>query len=518
MQTTKAFAPRLRTQLLAMSACIAVLAATPAAATATGSANTAQQPAAASHTTAPSPATREATTVPRNVKLYQTRHSQLGLHRWYRQYQGKHPVIGGWWGWHRAKAGGEITIWDGRKSVGKVNADQPAITVDRAADAASKATSARQSDITRKRLMVLPPSATNVGARLVWAISSANGRGARTSYVDAVTGVVLKTINDTKFVHSPGKLRVGHGRVFDPNPVQKLQDESLRDQHDSAQAVPPGGYTNRHLAHLTGQGHTLVGLWVRIVNRNRATSNTATYKYNRSNPFFEQTMAYYAIDTEQSYLQRLGFTDVNAESEKIQTNAFPDDNSFYDSSTDMISMGTGGVDDAEDPEVTWHEYGHAIQADQIPAWGSRYEGRAIGEAFGDYMAVTMSQRFAPDTVVAPTACVMDWDATSYTPGEPHCLRRTDEDKVYPDDLDPGHDPHADGEIWSRALWDINQAIGRNRATTIIVEAQFWMTPRINFKQAARTTVDIAGQLFPGNDTVTGAVTQAFVDRGILPAG
>ena len=44
----------------------------------------------------------------------------------------------------------------------------------------------------------------------------------------------------------------------------------------------------------------------------------------------------------------------------------------------MISTGTGGVDDAEDPEVIWHEYGHAIQDDQVPGCGEHLRGRRDG--------------------------------------------------------------------------------------------------------------------------------------------
>jgi Zn-dependent metalloprotease len=452
--------------------------------------------------------------IPRNVKLFQTRHSLLGLHKWYRQYKGNHPVVGGWWGWHRDKQG-HVTFWDGRKHVGKLETDQPEITADRATSSADKVTNALAAQVVRRTLAVLGPKAAGGDARLVWTISSVDGRGARTSYVDAVTGEVLQTVLESKFSRSP-KLRDGHARVFDPNPVEKLQDESLRDHHDAADAVPAQGYSMRKLAHLNGKGHTLVGRWVRIMNKDRATVKRSTFTYNRKNDYFEQVMAYYSIDGEQSFLQRLGFNDVNAESEKVRVNAFPDDNSFYDPVTDSISAGTGGVDDAEDPEVLWHEYGHAIQADQMPAWGSRYEGRAIGEGFGDYMAVTMSQQYGRDTSVTPTACVMDWDATSYTTSRPHCLRRTDTDKVYPDDLDPSKDPHTDGEIWSRALWDINQDIGRNRATKIIVESHFWMTPRINFKRAAEAAINVTQDLYPDNIGVQNAVIQAFADRGFVP--
>jgi hypothetical protein len=62
-------------------------------------------------------------------------------------------------------------------------------------------------------------------------------------------------------------------------------------------------------------------------------------------------------------------------------------------------------------------------------------------------------------VIAPTADearVADWDSTSYTVTVPHCLRRVDTNLYYPNDLND--DVHQDGPIWSRALWDIRNAV------------------------------------------------------------
>ena len=43
---------------------------------------------------------------------------------------------------------------------------------------------------------------------------------------------------------------------------------------------------------------------------------------------------------------------------------------------------------------------------------------------------------------------MDWDSSSYTSDEPHCLRRTDLNWSYPDHRDG--EVHDDGQIWSHA--------------------------------------------------------------------
>ena len=176
-----------------------------------------------------------------------------------------------------------------------------------------------------------------------------------------------------------------------------------------------------------------------------------------------------------------------------------------------MRFGKGGVDDAEDAEVILHEYGHAIQYSQMTpfgGFGTSEEAGSIGEGFGDYWAVTVSNVIAP-TPDAP--CVADWDSVSYTSRVPHCLRRVDLDLHYPVDLNGK--VHHDGQIWSRALWDIREALGNVKADTIILEAQFDFAPDTSMPAAAQTTVDTAQRLY-GNSAAN-AVRAAFQARGIL---
>jgi Zn-dependent metalloprotease len=236
-------------------------------------------------------------------------------------------------------------------------------------------------------------------------------------------------------------------------------------------------------------------------------SATRAYNYQRNDNRFEQVEVYYQLTTAQRYIQSLGFTDVNNEAQDVFTDTIRDDNSFYDPSVDTITYGDGGVDDAEDAEVVWHEYGHAIQDDQVPGFGSSEQGGAIGEGFGDYWAVTMSQ---PVSKGFNLPCVMDWDSTSYTSTVPHCLRRTDTGKTT---ADIDGEVHDDGEIWSNALWDINLDLGRGKANKIILEAQFSYRPNTSFAQAATVTVDTARALYGSG--AASKVKAAFVARHIL---
>ena len=171
------------------------------------------------------------------------------------------------------------------------------------------------------------------------------------------------------------------------------------------------------------------------------------------------------------------------------------DNSFAtDHPKNEIRFGKGGVDDAEDAEVILHEYGHAIHFAQNFSFASEEAG-AISEGFGDYWAVTVSDVVAQSLGVPelePLPCVADWDSTSYTSTVPHCLRRVDTDLHYPADLNG--EVHHDGQIWSRALWDIRQALGNVKADTIILQGSFDF-PGTTMTDLANRTVAAAQQLY-----------------------
>ena len=303
------------------------------------------------------------------------------------------------------------------------------------------------------------------------------------------------------------------GQVFDPNPVVALQNERLTDQHDQDDPALQPAYKAVTLTHLDGSGF-LHGDFATLApkQKNPAYSPSGQFVYPRSDDRFEQVMAYYHVTTAQLYIQRLGFSNLNNEPQDLLINPIGQDNSYYDPKTDVIAFGKGGVDDAEDAEMIWHEYGHAIQDSQVPGFGSGNQAGSIGEGFGDYWAFTMSQADSPDTATTPLACIADWDATSYTSTVPHCLRRVDADMTMAD-YDPHGDVHVNGQIWSRALHDINLALGRDQANTVILQAQFAFSPSTTFQAAAQATVDAAGARYGA--TAASQVRAAFAARGIL---
>ncbi|MGH3362791.1 MAG: M36 family metallopeptidase, partial [Nocardioides sp.] len=158
---------------------------------------------------------------------------------------------------------------------------------------------------------------------------------------------------------------------------------------------------------------------------------------------------------------------------------------------DLIRLGKGGVDDAEDAEVIVHEYGHAVHHDQVAGFGSTIDAGAIGESFGDYLAVSVGLDAAGDygwPVAAEQACPMDWDATSYT-SAPHCIRRFDRNLTL---ADRRNQVHFDGQIWSQALWEIRLGYVERGLTTAawdttLIESQFDYAPDTTFQAAAEAT-------------------------------
>lgn len=307
------------------------------------------------------------------------------------------------------------------------------------------------------------------------------------------------------------------GTVFFPNAVQTTGDQSLTDRKDADYAALASAYRTVTLTDLDGSG-TLSGRWVTVKSETGSAvriSGSSLPAYHRDVDQFEQVMGYYWVTTAGRYLQSLGFgadlPAVNDRQIELRINQYGGDNSFFRDGKGNITLGKGGVDDAEDGEVIVHEYGHSVQDSQAPGFGTNLESGSIGEGFSDYLAVAVSEWAAGSQRRTDAACVADWDSTSYTRETPHCLRRLDGTKTYPADV--VGEVHADGEIWSAALWNIRSALGDTVATRIIVDAQFDFAADTSFADAARATVAAAGRLYGAKAAKT--VSAVMTTRGFL---
>src|SRR3954454_10919899 len=205
------------------------------------------------------------------------------------------------------------------------------------------------------------------------------------------------------------------GTVFFPNPVQQTGLQSLTDRKDSDYAALQPAYRRVRLTDLDDSGF-LAGRWVRVKSETGSAALIVDGQlpaYHRDADQFEQVMGYYWVTTAHHYLSSLGFgadlPAVNNRQIELRINQFGGDNSFFRGNKADITLGKGGVDDAEDAEVIIHEYGHSVQDGQVTGFGTNLESGAIGEAFGDYLAVVVTSWAAGPPTAVPEACVADWD-------------------------------------------------------------------------------------------------------------
>ncbi|MGB2953447.1 MAG: M36 family metallopeptidase, partial [Gaiellaceae bacterium] len=363
---------------------------------------------------------------------------------------------------------------------------------------------------------------------LVWRVllPSRTPLGSFEVLVDAHTKRVLRVRNLLRFWDT------GQAAIFDPNPVETNGSRTgLANNNDADSSLLTSLRTPVTLQRLNPLDDCLDGEWVKAVlpagdpaastaqgdvclpGRNWGLTGT---NVTRSNHRFDALMAYFHIDRDQAYLQSLGFT--NVVNRQLQANADPnlpmgqDDNSYYDPATGEISLGSGGVPDAQDADVINHEYGHAIQDSQVPGFGEGQQAGAMGEGFADYFAADQSATWTPSPEFDP--CIAEWDAMGYMPPE-DCVRRVDLNPTVAQQLQSpcSGEIHCLGKAWSSALWTIRGALGGPGADKLIIQSQFSLTPNASFQDGCLA-------LLAADEALNGGANQAFLrtllsSRGLL---
>jgi subtilisin-like proprotein convertase family protein len=339
--------------------------------------------------------------------------------------------------------------------------------------------------------------------REVWEVRvpSAEPLGDFIVLVDAATGRLLRK-RDVLWRLD------GTGRVFDPNPVVTLRSPYLKDRADAADAVPEKAYRTVALRDIHPSG-ILRGPYVNVSDSShQAREPGLQFFYNRSDERFEQVMVYFHIDRNRRYLESLGYTSILNFPLTVIAHASALDESYYSSFSKTLTYGSGGVDDAEDADIIIHEYGHAIQDDQVPGYGASDEAMTMGEGFGDYWAFSNDSDGTFNREI-----IGDWDAVSYSTADPPYLRRVDENLRYPGDL--VHEEHEDGRIWSRALYDIWNALGKTTTDTLVIESHFALSPDATLFDGALAIYETDRRLYGG--VHLSRIFEAFDARGLAAA-
>src|ERR1051326_3784665 len=347
-------------------------------------------------------------------------------------------------------------------------------------------------------------------------------------FTDAATGEVLR--DDPLFSNLTAT-----ARVFDVNPVTKLNDASLRDHANAASAVPDAAYTIVAITDLDPAA-PLSGPNARIAGSLAPHADpTQSLMFDRSQPQFEEVNAYFQIDRTQRYLQSLGYIG----SKRLVDYAIPidphgtsSDNSFYAQQSPPghgeLFFGDGGTDDAEDPDIMLHEFFHAVQDWIAPgalAGPPNGQARAISEGSADYWAFSSGYAGSIASGRDPY-CIADWDSRcggddpseqcGYAEGT-DCLRRVDSTRTmneYNNSNQPGSE-YDNAAIWSSSLREIFLKVGKPKTDTLVIESFFGVPPLATFNLMAKRMIEADAALYGGADMP--AICGAMTSRGIFTA-
>lgn len=356
--------------------------------------------------------------------------------------------------------------------------------------------------------------------------------------IDAKTGEILEMKDIIK------EFPDGTGLVFDPNPVVTANDNTLR---QPGATVATCGYTGSTVAtldaqrvtrtlkglKLSGGVYSLDGPFAKIVDISTPSttipseSSPSAFTYSQSDDRFGAVNLYYNIDTIQRYIQSLGITTAN----NRQTNADPvvsGTSAYYSPGDKSLHMGTlkpCGPDKCQEGDAIIHEYGHAIQDNQVPGWGGtnpvtgRQEAGAMGEGFGDILACVFFANFGNQF---QREVFEDW---AYSYNGSSGLRRVDGTKVYPTDW--SSEVHNDGEIWSAALWNIYRAIGgdslaladreaaRDALLKTVIISHHLLATNASMPDGAEAVMKTQADLNDYRGKYLMEMLKCFHDRGIL---
>ena len=269
-----------------------------------------------------------------------------------------------------------------------------------------------------------------------------------------------------------------NAKIFNPNPIITAQTvygstSNYKDNNNTTNASLDAELKTAVLSNIKYENgvYTLEGPYCKIediegpfghnLNPVITTSGGVTgFNYNRSQTEFEAIMCYYHVDAAGKRIAQLGYNVNGLNAMRVDPHGLNgDDNSHYMSSGNYLAFGDGGVDDAEDADVIWHEYGHAIQ-NNLGAGNMSYLGQTMSlqEGSSDYWALSYKRSLSSYN----WWLFADWDGHN----EFWSGRRADLNWVYPADYVPYH---AGGQIWSTVLMKIWGDLGKDVTDKLFLE-------------------------------------------------
>ena len=328
----------------------------------------------------------------------------------------------------------------------------------------------------------------------------------------------------------------GTGLVFDPDPLTSSgssygppfvdnddtdilevnQERKLIDLLDITQG-------NDGLYRLDGPHVQVVGesSGGTVIYTPPSESTADGFRYTRSDPLFESVNVYYHIDKSQRYIQSLNLgRDIQNEPIRVNPHGLSQqDNSSYFSGQNYIAFGLGGVDDAEDALVIWHEYGHALLQSSAPGLLFDKEGQALHEGWADYWAGS----YARSQVEGNKVSRIDWPALfkwDSGDGAIWAGRELNFSGKYPDDVfcDDGSflcDIYSDGLFWATTLMEVYDQLGRTKTDRLSLASHIYLSVPVSFPDAAEAMIQADVDLYNGENVEF--LIELFNTKGLISA-
>lgn len=326
--------------------------------------------------------------------------------------------------------------------------------------------------------------------------------------VDGVTGRVIETLELTN------RQAAQRGLAIPSNPIfSGIQDVVLPGLSGSATLTGPNIRVASYypVAFLNQPESVLTTSQAQLARAN-AQGN---FYYQSSDPRFSEVQVYYGAARAAEFIRSLGFSGLNRQFQAIayffnpenpfDVNAFFTPTAFNNAGAIVLQVNRLGADTAFDSDIIFHEYGHATVHAIVNSLNSSKMFRAVNEAYADYFAATYFDNpeiaeYFPYLSPSPNVLLRE-----------NFLRNIDNGTRYPDDV-KGRE-HQDSLMFSGALWQVRQALGRERGNAIAINGLARMSASNGFFTAASAVVAAARSLYGGavGDTVAGI----FTARGLL---
>lgn len=387
------------------------------------------------------------------------------------------------------------------------------------------ALSARDAVASARGRIVLPPAlAVRPGGlepRLVWQFTEEdNSRIPVRTMVDAHDGRVVQRDPLVRFA-------TGSGLLYRANPTRTPARDILPLTFLNGDGTLTGDYTKIYLIRFTNGVFTPVQTAVNAglafnypPDSEEVSQAQAYYGISGIHDWFKKTFAFTGRDHQvPGFVRDVGLANAYFQSAN-SVSGFSTPNGFMD-----FGYGATGAnptrDFAQDTDVLYHEYGHAVMDVLSPAFADAYgatnaETGGMNEGNADYFSSTvLDDPVLGEYAAAATgdAYYRDLTARLHYPEEVYYTGAVTTDGVTVDNVRKAPEVHQTGAIWGAALWDLRTLLGTRKTDQIVFKATSLFTGTSNFQTALSALLVADDMLYSGADKAV--IRDVFQKRGIM---